>query len=120
MKTIQEIATEKFKSLDYPIYTGIPIMAQIINAVLTLTTEAEQENLDLNRYDLEEVIFISQQLLTFSDKAVMRYLGLMDPDHELEMAQYLEEAKTLSQIKEVVIENLLVQAITETEEPEPQ
>jgi hypothetical protein len=96
-------------------------MAQLIEAVLNLSQDDDLElNTDLNRYSLEQIYLLSQDFLTCSEPAVMKYLGLMDPDYNQEMSQYLEEAKTLAQIREVIIAELLIKAIQETEDPDLQ
>lgn len=121
MQPLLEIAQEKLESLDYPIYKGIPIMAQIIAAILNLTTEDELElETDLNRYSPDEVIVLGQELLACSETRVMTYLRLTDPDRQAEIAQRLEKAITKEEIRELLIEEILVTAIKETEDPDPQ
>jgi len=50
----------------------------------------------------------------------MTVLRLTDPDYNLEIAEQLEKTTTIPQIRSVLIEQLLMVAIMETEEPDPQ
>ena len=88
-----------------------------MDLVLTKATPEELDDLNLLPYSVEEVMITVQGLLSCSEILSMKYLGLLDPDHELEITQSLEIATTIRQIRKVLIESLLIWAMMEAEEP---
>lgn len=114
MKPLLEIVTEKLISLQhYPPDKGIPILAQLLNHLVF-----NQETTG-NGTELELTVLA---LLTHSDKTVHNYLFSDDPEGEQEkwIATLLDSATTEDEIYEVMIDNLLLTAMMEWEEPELQ
>lgn len=107
-------------SLGAKTYLTIPVIPQLMELVLDRATPEELDDLDLNQYDLELINQWIRVLLTSSEKRIMTIFRLMDPFYNLEIAEQLEKAKTIPQMRSVLIEQLLVTAIMETEEPDPQ
>lgn len=120
MRTIQEIATERLTSLGEKTYPKVPVIPQLMELVLDRATPEELDDLHLNPYNLELINQWIRVLSTSKEKRIMTVLRLTDPDYNLEIAEQLEKATTIPQIRSVLIEQLLVVAIMETEEPDPQ
>ena len=88
--------------------------------VLDRATPEELDDLHLNPYNLELINQWIRVLSTSKEKRIMTVLRLTDPDYNLEIAEQLEKTTTIPQIRSVLIEQLLMVAIMETEEPDPQ
>jgi hypothetical protein len=108
MNTLLEIATDKLNSLYVPVNKELSILPQLMLAVFN---EETKDNLDLNMYDRQDMEQEIQSLLTYSDKAVRVMLGLQDREREREISQMLSKASTDDQIREVLISELLFEAM---------
>jgi hypothetical protein len=108
MKTLLEIATDKLSRLNVLVNKEFSILPQLMLAVFN---EETKDNLDLNMYDRQDMEQEVLLLLNYSDKAVKVMLGLQDRERELEITQMLSKATTEDQIREVLISELLFEAM---------
>jgi hypothetical protein len=110
MKSLIEIAKEKLDSLNMEISQGMSLLPQLMLAVFN---EETPDDLDLNMYDRNDMEQEIIHLLNRSDKAVWVMLGLNNPEREEDITRMLSEAVTIEQIREVMIMELLYEAMSE-------
>ena len=117
MEALLKLAREKLDLLQAPINPDRPIIPQLMLAVFN---EETPNDLDLKmslRQDLEQEVIT---LLGYSDKVVLRMLNLVSEERIQEILQKLIHATTESQLREVLIEDLLYRAMQELSDPESQ
>jgi hypothetical protein len=108
MKPLLEIAKEKLESR----FGGVtPTWSILPQLMLSVFNEETPDDLDLNIYDRQEMEQEISFLLNYSDKAVLIMLGLRDPEREEDITRMLSEAKTEEEIRDVVIMELLFEAM---------
>jgi|WetSurMetagenome_2_1015567.scaffolds.fasta_scaffold00004_15 hypothetical protein len=111
MASLLEIAKEKLdKKLQMPVTKGWSILPQLMLAVFN---EETMHDLDLNMNDRQEMEQEIIALLYYSDKTVARMLELNSPEREEEIALKLDIARTESEIREILIVDLLFEAMRE-------
>ncbi|MDO9581205.1 MAG: hypothetical protein Q7J06_11705 [Bacteroidales bacterium] len=113
MKKLLEIATEKLRSLQHhPPDKKEPILAQLIHH-LVFSQESAGDGTEL------ELTVLA--LMDLSEKALHHFLfgWCTEGEEEEHITKFLEEATTEDEIYEVIIEDLLMTAMVEWKESEP-
>jgi hypothetical protein len=114
MKSFLRIAKEKFESLGGSINPNCSILGQLMMRVFN---EDTPDDLGLNMYDRQEMETEISFLLFYSDRRVWIMLGLDDPEREEDIARMLLEAKAEEEIRDVVIMELLYEAMRDEDFP---
>lgn len=110
MRTLLEIANEKLKLLRVYQRSDQAILPQLM---LRVFNEETPDDLNLNMYDRNDMEQEVIALLEYSDKQVMIMLHLTDPEREQEIATLLIKTETTDQIREVMIMEVLFEAMME-------
>ena len=110
MEEILKIAKEWLAKLQVP-ENGMPILPLLMLAVFN---EETQDGLELNLYDREQMRQEIISLALYSDNQVPSLLGLTDPERRQEVLKMLRKAKTQDQLREVLIMEVLYEAMRES------
>jgi hypothetical protein len=111
MEPLLEIAKDKLRALYIPYDKSEPVLAQLMMAVFN---EETPDDLGLNMYDRNDMEQIILDLLWYhSDESVHKWLHLIDEERGQDAIRMLSEAKTIDQIRDVIIMDILYFAMSE-------
>ena len=109
-KDILEIAREKLEELGLP---PNPLLPALPHLMLAVFNEETPDNFDLNMYDRQDMENEISAMLQYSDKAVLRMLGLHDQDKYDQVREQLEKANTVEEIRYLLVGEVLYEAMSE-------
>jgi hypothetical protein len=109
MEALLKIARHKLDLLQYPFN---PELATIPQLILAVFNEETPDDLDLDIYDRNDMEQEVIAPMDYSDKAVQVMLGLRDTERAEDITRMLSRANTVKEIRQVMIMDLLFEAIS--------
>jgi hypothetical protein len=110
MNILINVAKEKLDQLQFPINEKSPILPQLMLAVFNEETPYEL-NLNMgDRASMEQQIF---ELMDYSDDEVIIWLNLQEEESQEQFADLLKQSKSEEEIREVLILEILFEAMRE-------
>ncbi len=110
MRTLAEVVKDKLYSLCCPYNPRESLLGQLMISVFN---EETPDDLPLNMYDRNDMEQEVCTLLYCSDAEVFRKLHLTSPESHQELAQKLDEAKTIEEVTDLLIMDILWNMMSE-------